>query len=184
MSQHSVHPGSYLTPGRRSFRALTSACICSRWNISTLWGKDGIFQGESRDFTCQSKKSLRRTSPEVLISRSGSGELLVYRHLSSSHSDTSLKDRHSLLDPFPYLMDVAQIRSKGFYVNPELQIKTGWWSWTTASHQLASDRHCCLLHRLFQMLFQPPEHPTPCSLKHNSGGSRLWGLPSGAGSRV
>lgn len=79
---------------------------------------------EKRDFTCQSKKSLRRTSPEVLISRSGSGELLVYRHLSSSDSDTSLKDRHTLLDPFPDLMDVPQTRIKGFYANSGLQIKT------------------------------------------------------------
>lgn len=46
-----------------------------------------------------------------------------------------------------------------FFKNTALQIKTGWWSCTTASHQLASDGHCCLLHRLFQMLFHPPQHP-------------------------
>lgn len=120
-------------PSRKSSRALTSACTCSQWNTSTLWGKDGISQGENRDFTCQSKKSLRRTSPEVLISRSGSGELLVYKHLSSSDSDTSLKDRHSLLDPFSDLVDIPQTRIKGFYANSGLQIKTGWWSWTTES---------------------------------------------------
>lgn len=56
-----------------------------------------------------------------------------------------------------------------FFINTGLQIRTGWWSCTTASHQLASDGHCCLLHRLFQMLFHPPEHPpSPCSLKHNT----------------
>jgi hypothetical protein len=40
---------------------------------------------------CQSKKSLSLISPEVRMTRSGAGESPVYRHLSSSSSETSLE---------------------------------------------------------------------------------------------
>lgn len=40
--------------------------------------------------TCQRRKSLRRTSPEVRMSRSGLGELLLYKHSFSNDSETSL----------------------------------------------------------------------------------------------
>lgn len=52
--------------------------------------------------TCQRRKSLRRTSPEVRMSRSGLGELLLYKHSLSNVSETSLstteQHKHSLLE--------------------------------------------------------------------------------------
>lgn len=41
--------------------------------------------------TCQRRKSLRRTSPEVRMSRSGWGELLLYKHSFNNDSETSLR---------------------------------------------------------------------------------------------
>lgn len=43
--------------------------------------------------TCHNKKSLSRTSPEVLITKSGGGESPVYRHLSNTSSDISLEEQ-------------------------------------------------------------------------------------------
>lgn len=40
--------------------------------------------------TCHRRKSLSRTSPEVRMSRSGLGDLLLYKHALSSGSETSL----------------------------------------------------------------------------------------------
>jgi len=40
--------------------------------------------------TCQRRKSLSRTSPDVRMSRSGLGDLLLYKHSLSSGSETSL----------------------------------------------------------------------------------------------
>lgn len=148
-------------PWQREFKSPhVSSCLKS----AEHWYKDGIRQEENKDFTCQSRKSLSRTSPEVRIRRSGSGELLVYRHLSSNDSDTSLRETEaSYWDHFPDPTEVALLNQNyegfGFFLNTGLQIKTGWWSCTTACLQLASDGHCSLFHRLFQTFFQPPKHP-------------------------
>lgn len=53
--------------------------------------------------TCQRRKSLRRTSPEVRMSRSGLGELLLYKHSLSNDSETSLsntEERKHIYIPF------------------------------------------------------------------------------------
>lgn len=98
------------------------------WSQNTLWRKDGVFYGKTKNFTCQSKKSLNRTSPEVRIRRSGSGELLVYRHLSSNDSDTSLEDRCIPLESLSWDSGGVTTKSEllSNFINSGLQVRIGW----------------------------------------------------------
>lgn len=77
--------------------------------------------------TCQSRKSLRRTSPEVRMSRSGLGELLLYKHSLSSSSETSLSTtgrhkRRSLKQQLPGLSFFSTLQCIT-YVGHALSIK-------------------------------------------------------------
>lgn len=64
----------------------TSLSRTSHWaQTVVLWLSSNILI-----LTCQRRKSLRRTSPEVRMSRSGFGELLLYKHSLSNDSETSL----------------------------------------------------------------------------------------------
>ena len=59
----------------------------------TLWVLESSFFTNLDICTCHNKKSLRRTSPDVLTNRSGSLDGLVYMHLSKTVSLISLNKK-------------------------------------------------------------------------------------------
>lgn len=153
-------------PGKESLRALLESVehpLMQKWSISRR--KQRLYLPE-QEIT---QPNLSRGSNQEVWVRGVVGvQTLIkqrFRHITT-------KDRCILLRSLSWPNGGGTTTKsellRDFFINTGLQIKTGQWSCTTASHQLASDGHCCLLHRLFQTLFQPPEHPPTCSVKHNT----------------